>query len=266
MCTNYQSYDPLSLCFRIVGVDGRPGMRGPPRLASPLNLQCSSLDSALKAPSLLPFLFVLLIPITKTQMTIDNVTHFTNLTNEEYSEPIVSEYELVNKSSSKEYQTLLDRFRRKNDSDINDEGNDKLEDNINTEPIKLSLINETLKYEIEDESNETEFEFTELRNSMEKLTLDDVTRTKLFNDFFTTVNKNVEVKQPTIETTIFVDDEFGLDVNGSDYFYENETDTSRSTIRRRFSNESLAISSPSRVPSIRRALQTPRPALIEGKF
>lgn len=213
-------------------------------------------------------------------MTVENATinRLDTIFTKSNTDPISNEYELVNNTpSSKEYQTLINRFRRKNYTDSNETEYDSnlnridlVEANVNTEPNKVSLINETLKYDIDDEINTTELDFTELeKNSMEKLKVDETTRTKLFNDFFTTVNKNVEFKQPTIETTVFVEAEYdSFDVNGTDYSYENETDglNNRSSIKRRFSNESLATPTSSRVPSFRRALQTPRPDFIEGKF
>lgn len=210
-------------------------------------------------------------------MTIDNATHIpTNFdpivnVNEEYFsvEPIIDDD--ITKTVSKEYQTLIDRFRRKNHSDIFETTTNHVEININTEPNNISLLNNTFNYPIDSESNETDLDITELdKNSMEKLKIDDATRSKIFNDFFTTVNKNVEAKPSTVQTSVDnVDYSTYSHENSGDYDYENGTFGLMSSpeVKRRFSNESFAFSTnlPSRVPSIK-TLQTPRPGFIEGKF
>ncbi|CAB3238744.1 unnamed protein product [Arctia plantaginis] len=95
--------------------------------------------------------------------------------------------ELINTVSSKNYQTLIDRFRRKD-----------LKTTVTTDVSKNALNIEDdydINFELEDESIASKLD----NNSMEKLRFDEATRTKIFNDFSKTV-KGVSKNQSKFET------------------------------------------------------------------
>ncbi|CAG9785805.1 unnamed protein product [Diatraea saccharalis] len=222
-------------------------------------------------------------------MTIENNTSSstylsnTNFGNEQNNlkDPISNNHKNKIESSTlnrKEYQALLDRFRRKHISnysanDFNDtleKFNDVVED-VNTYTINKANNNDKVKTQTHRHSSS----FDELdKNPNDKLKIDDATRTKLFHAFFTTVNKNADTNSVTEESDVLEFEDNSIYLNDSDLYgsYDNGTyglAKSLSVMRRRFYNESLTLPerkpSPSHVPSIRRALQTPRPDFMDGK-
>ncbi|KAH9635419.1 hypothetical protein HF086_006659 [Spodoptera exigua] len=175
-----------------------------------------------------------------------NISNFTKL--EEYTVKTDKndESELINTVSSKNYQTLIDRFRRKDKN---------VTDNID---IANDMRSDEEKYqsdlELDDETDKGGLD----NNSMEKLRVDDETRTKIFNDFSKTVKiyKNlskIDVVRETNETQDSV---------------EMKSKVDRKDIRRT-TNESLGFPTrkptSSHVPSITDVQQTPRPSFLEGK-
>lgn len=153
------------------------------------------------------------------------------------------ENELINTVSSKTYQTLIDRFRRK-DNYTTTEKTDVGNNTVDIEDYQIDL----------DDNDKSGLD----NNSMEKLRVDDVTRTKIFNDFSKTVKitKNqskIDVVSETNETRDSV--EIKMKVDGEDI--------------KRISNESLGF--PTRVPtsyhvpSITNVQHTLRPSFLDGE-
>lgn len=95
--------------------------------------------------------------------------------------------ELINTVSSKNYQTLIDRFRRKGLKTTKRKDTSK-----NTMDIEDDY---DINFELEDESISNKLD----NNSMEKLRFDEATRTKIFNDFSKTV-KGVRKNETKFET------------------------------------------------------------------
>lgn len=174
--------------------------------------------------------------------------------------------------SSKEYQTLLDRFRRKNLTNHKDDSKMNVISNINQMENLLTEINKTLidEYEVLDYQNTLEVDanrtYREIErktksedgNPMEKLRVDDATRTKIYYDFSKTVNK-VSIDNDIDETT-----DINFNVTVEDYLFENETELNEV---RMILNDTLLYPSKnlsSSIPSFQ--MQTPRPGFIDGKF
>ena len=224
------------------------------RPASTLHLYSPLYDPTLNILTAVLSLSCLLLPIANTQMILTNLTNkHKNISNEinlNYTK--VEEYtitpnkdednELINTVSSKNYQTLIDRFRRK--------------DNDTTE--KADVANNTVEiedYQIDIEDND---KGGLDNNSMEKLRVDDITRTKIFNDFSKTVKitKNQSKIDVVSETNETLD---SVEIKGK---------ADREDIKR-IPNESLGF--PTRVPtsyhvpSITNVQHTPRPSFLEGK-
>ncbi|KAM3963605.1 gamma-aminobutyric acid type B receptor subunit 3 [Aphomia sociella] len=186
--------------------------------------------------------------------------------------------------SSIKYQTLLDRFRRKNLPNINTTAhnesnilNNSSQENVNTVIKNKNLNNndsidfQLLNFFIDVEANRTYREIeTKPRNKggnlMEKLRVDDATRIKIFHDFFTTVNKNTKPKSNVDNKNLSVD---FISFNESlvdDYLIDNETGNFSDQVIRRFLNESLGYStndlSPPRTPTMS-SMRTPRPSFYD---
>lgn len=166
---------------------------------------------------------------------------------------------IVNYVTTKEYQTLLDRFRRKPISNNKNEYSNII---VNIESSD-SLINDTVDYGYDDNIEREESKVStdrDVDNSMEKLRVDDATRTKIFHDFFTTVSKYPE--KNTNESKTDLDSDFVTEYISVSEMEELSNDSFSS------SNESLV--SPtikplsSRVPNTR-FMQTPRPS-IDGEL
>lgn len=156
------------------------------------------------------------------------------------------ENELINTVSSKNYQTLIDRFRRK-------DNNTTEKPSIGNSAVDIKG-NYQIEVELEDENDKNGLD----NNSMEKLRVDDITRTKIFNDFSKTVKiyKN-ETKIDSVSDTNQTQD--GVDVKGK-VDLEN---------LKRLSNESLGFPTqapaPYHVPSITDVHHTSRPSFLDGK-
>ncbi|XP_052748761.1 gamma-aminobutyric acid type B receptor subunit 2 [Galleria mellonella] len=274
-------------------------MRRPSRPTSSLNFHCSPLyGKSFQIPSILSLTSIfLLLPLINTQMNSTILTFQHNQVNTTYKNSIKylsSNY--ANESnnignnktivSSKKYQTLLDRFRRKNVADnttAHNESNifnNSSQVNINTLINSKKLINDNevldfqlLNNSIDVEANRTYREIeTKPRkvdgNSMEKLRVDDATRTKIFHDFSTTVNKNVKSK------TTIRDNDFSVDLMNfnesiiDDYLIGNETgnNSDEDIVTRKYINESLGYPtdypSSSHIPTIAN-MKTPRPSFFD---
>ncbi|XP_075974228.1 gamma-aminobutyric acid type B receptor subunit 3 [Anticarsia gemmatalis] len=207
------------------------------RPASPLYLSTPLYDPTLNILTLLTLSFLLLS--VNTQMVTPNLPHVgknKNITNNlkvnQYVIPNVNEEnELINDVSN--YQTLIDRFRRK--------------DTKTTETTKVKSTIEIeddydVHIEIEEESS------SKLdNNSMEKLRIDEATRSKIFSDFSKTV-KSVNRSQ------------FKTD------FDETIPDSSEVIVRDRMNDslEFLARNPTSyHIPSITGVQQTTRPRFLD---
>lgn len=156
-----------------------------------------------------------------TEMTIENIKQnsiINGTVNNPYTQTVTIRNTTKTMISSektattKKYQTLLDRFRRKpnqyNLPDIDD----------------LNNI---------DSLQEIGYDEKEIDNSMEKLRVDEETRTKIFHDFSTTVSKypdkNITIDTESKQVTVIeeIEDLTGLDINDTlleDIFgYDNES-------------------------------------------
>lgn len=104
-----------------------------------------------------------------------------------------------NTVTTKKFQTLLDRFRRK--------------PNQFTLP-KMDNVNDI-------DIQETIYDEKEIDNSMEKLRVDEETRTKIFHDFSTTVSKypdkNITIDTDSSKVTVAdeIDNSTGINVYGT---------------------------------------------------
>ncbi|PZC71606.1 hypothetical protein B5X24_HaOG212895 [Helicoverpa armigera] len=229
-------------------------MTRPLRPASPLHL-CSPLyDPTLNILTTLLSLSFLLLPIANTQMVLTNKNkNITNEINLNLNYTKVEKYtitpknegnELINTVSSKNYQTLIDRFRRKDF--VTTENTNVVNNTLDIEEYQIDL-------ELDDDSDKGGLD----NNSMEKLRVDDETRTKIFNDFSKTVkiNKNQSKIDVVSET------------NGTRDSVEMKAEVHAKDIKG-LSNESLGF--PTRfptsyhVPSITDVQQTPRPSFLDG--
>lgn len=176
--------------------------------------------------------------------------------------------ELYASVNSKEYQVFLDRFRRKDGENYtsneksNNKSSDGNDDSNGTKTNPLGHIYEKLSLTI------GSLELVGTKDA-EKLKIDDATRTKIFHDYYSTVNKvnRYNENEPNTNDTLTLDI---LDYNETIDILFNETEIPEADtkIRRRFSNDSLVypdnLSSP-HAPSFTR-MQTPKPALVEGKI
>lgn len=176
--------------------------------------------------------------------------------------------ELYASVNSKEYQVFLDRFRRKDGENYtsneksNNKSSDSNDDSNGTKTNPLGHIYEKLSLTI------GSLELVGTKDA-EKLKIDDATRTKIFHDYYSTVNKvnRYNDNEPNTNDTLTLDI---LDYNETIDILFNETEIPEADtkIRRRFSNDSLVypdnLSSP-HAPSFTR-MQTPKPALVEGKI
>ncbi|XP_061729709.1 gamma-aminobutyric acid type B receptor subunit 2 [Cydia pomonella] len=265
-------------------------MQRPPRGSS--HFHCSSLyGPTLTIPNLPPLLLILIFfPITHTQMTNnstlseryfqnDSIHKENNYTIKKGNESnITFKNKNITTTVSKEYQILLDRFRRKNLKNMTGEGifydignlTDNLDDistnnNFNVGPHRNSSLDHqkhSLKLHNIDLLDAKDAEDT---SAIEKLRMDDETRTKIFHDYYSTVNKvNAINEEQNINESITMD---VLDYNETIDILFNETEIPQTVtdpkIRRRFSNDSLVFPdnlSSSRVPTI---MQTSRPEFVE---
>lgn len=176
--------------------------------------------------------------------------------------------ELYASVNSKEYQVFLDRFRRKDGENYtsneksNNKSSDSNDDSNGTKTNPLGHIYEKLSLTI------GSLELVGTKDA-EKLKIDDATRTKIFHDYYSTVNKvnRYNENEPNTNDTLTLDI---LDYNETIDILFNDTEIPEADtkIRRRFSNDSLVypdnLSSP-HAPSFTR-MQTPKPALVEGKI
>lgn len=189
--------------------------------------------------------------MTPTNLTNKNknITNEINLSYtkvEEYTTTNkTKENELINTLSSKNYQTLIDRFRRKDNYTT-----DKTEIGNNTEIEEEYQID----LELEDDNDKSSLD----NNSMEKLRVDDVTRTKIFNDF----SKTVKIYKNQSKTDVFSETNETLDS------VETKGNLDREDIKR-ISNESLGFRTRAptsyHVPSITDVQHTPRPSFLDGE-
>lgn len=190
--------------------------------------------------------------ISHNLTTINKIKNISNEINlnytkvEESTTNINEENELSNTVSSKNYQTLIDRIRRK----------DNITESAGTTNNTLAIDEEyQIDLELEDENDKSGLD----NNSMEKLRVDDVTRTKIFNDFSKTVKiyKNhtkIDGVNENNDTTLD-----SIELSG---------ELNRKDVKS-ISNESLSF--PTRVPtsyhvpSITNVQHTPRPSFMDGK-
>ncbi|XP_063376857.1 gamma-aminobutyric acid type B receptor subunit 2 [Cydia fagiglandana] len=265
-------------------------MQRPPRGSS--HFHCSPLyEPTLTISSLPPLLLILIVfPISHTQMTNnstlperyfqnDAIHKENNYTLKKYNESnITFKNKNITTAVSKEYQILLDRFRRKNVKNMTSEGifydignlTDNLDDmstnnNFNVSPHRNYLhYHQTQSFKLQniDLLNAKDSDDT---SAIEKLRMDDETRTKIFHDYYSTVNKvNTINEEHNTNESIIID---VLDYNETIDILFNETEIPQTVtdpkIHRRFSNDSLVFPdnlSSSRVPTI---MQTPRPGFVE---
>lgn len=122
--------------------------------------------------------------------------HVTN----EHSEHIPNFHKLSNVNTNelaptntifKDYQTLLDRFRRKttNIEVINDNKSLLYDNTVFKSKNYIESVNNGAAYD--EENNTVDNDSRDKQNSsMQKLRVDDTTLTKIFHDFSSTVNKN----------------------------------------------------------------------------
>ncbi|XP_063543454.1 gamma-aminobutyric acid type B receptor subunit 2 [Cydia strobilella] len=265
-------------------------MQRPPRGFS--HFHCSSLyEPTLTISSLPPLLLILIVfPLTHTQMTNNSTLPERYFQNEEIHKEnnytlkkdnesnITFKHKNITTAVSKEYQILLDRFRRKKIKNMTSEeifydiGNltDNLDDISTNNTFNVSPHINYLHYH---QKHSFKLQNIDLLNAndadetsaIEKLRMDDETRTKIFHDYYSTVNKvNAINEEHNTNESITID---VLDYNETIDILFNETEIPQTVtdpkIRRRFSNHSLVfpdnLSSP-RVPTI---MQTPRPGFVE---
>ncbi|XP_073949061.1 gamma-aminobutyric acid type B receptor subunit 3, partial [Choristoneura fumiferana] len=246
-------------------------MRRPPR-RSP-HFHCSPLyGPTLNNSYPLPFILILyLLPIANTQMTNTNTLGLgpTNSSEESIDgnkTDVTLAKELYTSVNSKEYQVFLDRFRRKDeendtiDGKSNNNNSDNSDDSNGTKSNSLGHYYEKFSFTIDS------LELVSTKDA-EKLKIDDATRTKIFHDYYSTVNKVNRFNENDQNTNDTVTADV-LDYNETIDILFNETEIPEADtkIRRRFSNDSLVfpdnLSSP-RAPSFTR-MQTPRPGFVEG--
>ncbi|XP_063619166.1 gamma-aminobutyric acid type B receptor subunit 2 [Cydia splendana] len=265
-------------------------MQRPPRGSS--HFHCSSLyEPTLTISSLPPLLLILIVfPISHTQMTNnstlpekyfqnDAIHQENNYTLKKYNESnITFKNKNITTAVSKEYQILLDRVRRKNVKNMTSEGifydignltdnlnNISTNNHFNVSPHRNYLhYHQTQSFKLQniDLLNAKDSDDT---SAIEKLRMDDETRTKIFHDYYSTVNKvNTINEEHNTNESIIID---VLDYNETIDILFNETEIPQTVtdpkIRRGFSNDSLVFPdnlSSSRVPTI---MQTPRPGFVE---
>lgn len=198
----------------------------------------------------------------KTESNIESSTeHFSK------KQQTDGNYELTtNEVNSKNYQSLLDRFRRKNLTD-NERVNTNLETKITEETTPN--IRELKSYHTSDlDPLEIRKKTVAIRNensSMEKL-IDDATRTKILYDYFKTINKNVEPTEVASEIEDDMNFNETTNINNSS---ESEFREFLEAMNGTFLNESLvpADSFPSsQVSTITKIMRTPRPDFVDGKL
>lgn len=227
------------------------------RPSSPLHLYLPLYDPTLNLLATLLSLS-LLLP-ANTQMISPNITlanktkdisneiipNYTNVEEFTITPKTNDDNELINNVSSINYQTLIDRFRRKNDSTTE----------ITTLANKTVDIDDEYQIylELEDDNHTDGLD----NNSMEKLRVDDATRTKIFNDFSKTVKIYKNLSKIPVDKNVRTTDSVDM-----------KTMADRKDVKR-VSNGSLGF--PTRVPtsyhvpSITDVQHTPRPGFIEGK-
>ncbi|XP_026732730.1 gamma-aminobutyric acid type B receptor subunit 2 [Trichoplusia ni] len=225
------------------------------RPSSPLHLYLPLYDPTLNLLATLLSLS-LLLP-TNTQMISPNITlanktkdisneiipNYTNVEEFTITPETNDDNELINNVSSINYQTLIDRFRRKNDSTTA----------ITTLANKTVDIDDEYQIylELEDDNHTDGLD----NNSMEKLRVDDATRTKIFNDFSKTVKIYKNLSKIPVDKNVRTTDSVDM-----------KTMADRKDVKR-VSNGSLGF--PTRVPtsyhvpSITDVQHTPRPGFIE---
>ncbi|XP_059055510.1 gamma-aminobutyric acid type B receptor subunit 2 [Achroia grisella] len=273
-------------------------MRGPSQSTSSLNFHCSPLyGRSFKIPFTFSLSFILILfPLINTQMHANNLT-FQNQLNTIYNNSLKHfNFNYANASSniddnttivfSEKYQTLLDRFRRKkvtntNLTPHNESNNLETSTKVNrkgvinnttlkndNEVLEFQLLNNTVDIEANRTYREIETKPRKIDgNSMEKLRVDDATRTKIFHDFFTTVHKNVKSKSEVHDNDQSVDlIRFNESIVEDYLIGSNIENTSNQDIVTRFLNESLGYPIDdlfsSHIPATA-TLQTPRASFFD---
>lgn len=125
------------------------------------------------------------------QINTQNITNKHDSSNVTY---VTNSNELtIDTVTTKKYHTHLDRFRRKPF-----ESKD-----MNSPKVVHELINNLKLNDVQDKAiytDETKYDDNDIDNSMEKLRVDEATRTKIFHDFSTTVSKYPD-KNLSVETS-----------------------------------------------------------------
>lgn len=228
---------------------------------------------------LLAAVLSLLLPVAESQMNLTEENSTFTQAKEMNEDKVIRE--TVKAVESKEYQTLLDRSRRKNYSSIEVKVNYEVEGNKYIEEDQSSktnrnreVINATdylMDKEYKDRDVIMTNDLNSENNSIEKLRIDDSDRNKIYHDYSIAMEKNLLNSEQINATGDFILSDDLLESffnesivsNNFTMTQENETDilNERDIVRENISNIPSEISLSNKKPP-----QSPRPSFIKGKF